>query len=68
MWNRPWKIKEGSMICSGLVLTGLLLQFTVGPILWSTFAWPANIITLAVLTVSGIIGTALCDKVYILHH
>lgn len=46
MWIKPWKIKEALFIGGGLVLTGLLLQFTIGPIKWDLFAFPVNLIFL----------------------
>lgn len=48
MWNQPWKLAEGFLIGAGLIATGVLLQFTVGPIDWNVFSFPANIIVLAV--------------------
>ena len=51
MWKKPWKMKEGFCIGGGLLLLGLLLQLVLGPIEWSHFAWPVNIIVLACLLV-----------------
>lgn len=48
MWNRPWGYKEGCLIGAGLLITGLLLQVTIGEINWSLFAYPVNIIVLVV--------------------
>ena len=42
MWNRPWKMKEGFAIGISLITVGVLLQLTVGPVAWETFAWPVN--------------------------
>ena len=42
MWTKPWTLKEGLFIGGGLVATGLMLQLSVGPVAWETFAWPAN--------------------------
>ena len=47
MWNKPYTLKEGTTIVVGLLVTGGLLQVTIGPLEWGVFAWPANIITLA---------------------
>ena len=47
MWNKPWTIKEGFLIGGGLVIAGLMLQLSVGPVVWEAFAWPANGIVLA---------------------
>lgn len=49
MWNKPYTLREGTVIVAGLLATGLLLQLTIGPLEWQVFAWPANIITLAAL-------------------
>ena len=46
MWNKPYTLKEGTTIVVGLLVTGGLLQVTIGPLEWGVFAWPANIITL----------------------
>jgi hypothetical protein len=42
MWNKPWNMKEGFVIGAGLIVAGLLLELTVGPVVWDAFAWPAN--------------------------
>ena len=46
MCNKPYTLKEGTTIVVGLLVTGGLLQVTIGPLEWGVFAWPANIITL----------------------
>lgn len=30
MWNKPYTLKEGTAIVVGLLITGQLLQFTMG--------------------------------------
>jgi hypothetical protein len=40
-------MKEGFLIGGGLILAGLMLQLSVGPVVWEAFAWPANGIVLA---------------------
>lgn len=64
MWAKPWTMKEGFLIGEGLLLAGLMLQISIGPIDWSLFAWPFNIILLVLLC--GFIGLmyALRKKVY----
>ena len=64
MWDKPWRMKEGFMIGMGLFVTGLLLQFSVGPIDWSLFVWPANIIVLAVFLLLSTIIYAFRSKAY----
>lgn len=48
MWKQPWTYPEGFTIASGLLIVGLMLQWSVGPLEWTVFRWPANIIVLAV--------------------
>ena len=64
MWHKPWRMKEGFVIGAGLTIIGLVLQFSLGPVVWSLFAWPINIIVLGIfLLLSGIIFT-FRSKVY----
>lgn len=49
VWNKPWRLTEGFLIGVGLIVVGLVLQLTVGPVNWDVFAWPVNICTLAVM-------------------
>lgn len=61
MWNKPWRLAEGFLIGAGLIVTGLSLQFTVGPVDWSVFSFPANFVVLVVLLL--LIGIAfVCRK------
>ena len=46
MWNKPWTMKEGFLIGGGLIIAGLMLELSVGPVVWDAFAWPANGIVL----------------------
>ena len=48
MFNKFWKMKEGFAFGAGLILVGLALQFSVGPIHWSDFAFPLNAIFLVI--------------------
>ena len=47
MWIKPWTMKEGFLIGGGLICAGLILELSVGPVVWEAFAWPANGIVLA---------------------
>ena len=47
MWTKPWTFKEGFLIGGGLIFAGLMLELSVGPVMWDAFAWPANAIVLA---------------------
>ena len=47
MWEKPWTMKEGFLIGGGLIIAGLALELSVGPVVWEAFAWPVNGIVLA---------------------
>ena len=47
MWTKPWTFKEGFLVGGGLIFAGLMLELSVGPVMWDAFAWPANGIVLA---------------------
>ena len=59
MWGKAWTLREGFTICCGLVVAGLMLELSIGPVIWDLFAWPANGIVLAGLL-------ALCTAIYLL--
>lgn len=40
-------MKEGFIIGGGLIFAGLILELSVGPIVWEAFAWPVNGVVLA---------------------
>ena len=64
MWNKPWTMKEGFLIGGGLIVAGLLLELSVGPVVWDAFSWPVNGIVMA-LFVAMIVGIHLLRrKVY----
>ena len=48
MWTKPYSMREGFLIGGGLVVAGLLLQLSAGPVVWSVFSWPVNGVMLAV--------------------
>ncbi|MFW5513724.1 MAG: hypothetical protein ACOCOY_07525, partial [Prevotella sp.] len=52
MWKKPWSLKEGFTIGAGLIVAGLLLQFTAGSIVWEVMTFPVNIVFLAIFVVS----------------
>lgn len=64
MWHKPWRMKEGFAIGAGLIITGLILQFSLGPIDWSLFAWPTNIIVLGIFLLLSAIIYIFRSKVY----
>ena len=47
IWTKPWTFAEGFLIGGGLIIAGLMLELSVGPVVWDTFAWPVNAIVLA---------------------
>ena len=63
MFNALWKMREGFVTGAGLVLVGLLLQYTTGPIDWSAFAFPVNAIVLAFYLLLLVIIYALRHRV-----
>ena len=64
MWTKPWNMREGFLLGGGLLLVGLLLQVTLGPIDWSLPAWPVNLVLLIFLLVVIGVMYALRRKVY----
>jgi len=64
MWNKPWTMKEGFLIGGGLIFAGLMLQLSVGPVLWDAFAWPANGLVLSSFFVMLTTMVYLRKKVY----
>lgn len=64
MWNNPYTLKEGTAIVAGLLVTGGLLQVTLGPLEWGLFAWPANFITLILFIFLLIVAFLLRKRSY----
>lgn len=54
-------MREGFLIGGGLVVTGLMLEMSVGPVVWDMFRWPVNIIFLAISAIL-MIGVFLLRK------
>lgn len=44
IWERPWDYLEGFIIAAGIAVAGFALQFSLGNIIPSDFAFPINII------------------------
>ena len=55
---------EGCVIGGGLIIVGALLQFSVGPVNWDEFAWPANGIALVLYVIILALCYAMKDLVY----
>lgn len=68
MWNKPWKYREGIAISIGLLITGVLLQVTIGPIEWIIFMWPANLIMALLLVAVLALCYVLRSHVYLLRY
>lgn len=47
MWTKPYGMQEGFLIGGGLILAGLMLQLSAGPVVWDAFRWPVNGLVLA---------------------
>ena len=62
--NKTWTMKEGFIIGGGLIVAGLLLQLSVGPVVWDAFAWTANGFVLSVFFVMLTTMVYLRKKVY----
>ena len=60
MWDKPWKMKEGFLFGGGLIVAGVVLQLTVGPVDWGLFASPVNYVALALML-------ALIGAMFLLH-
>ena len=65
MWTKPWKYKEGTVICLTILCVGLLLQFTVGPIDWGQLGRPLNWVLLIVFSALIILGHVLSSQYYV---
>ena len=57
-------MKEGFLIGGGLIFAGLMLQLSVGPVMWDAFAWPANGLVLSAFFVMLTTMVYLRKKVY----
>lgn len=64
MWNKPWTLKEGFLIGGALIIVGLALELSVGPVLWEVFAWPTNVIVLGIFLALIALTWLLRKKVY----
>lgn len=59
--KKSFTLLDGFMTGGGIIAAGFLLQAVVGPVVWDAFAWPANVIILAVFVVI-ILGLYLLGK------
>lgn len=56
MRTKPWTMKEGFLIGGGLIVAGLILELSVGQVVWEAFAWPVNGIVLAAFVAMIVAG------------
>lgn len=64
MWIKPWTLKEGFLISVGLIIAGLMLELSVGPVVWDAFAWPVNGIVLTGFLVMILLMHLLRNHIY----
>ena len=66
MWTKPYGMKEGFLMGGGLIFVGLVLELSVGPVVWEAFRWPVNGIVLAVFLVFITLIHLLRKRLYVL--
>ena len=64
MWNRPWSLKEGFLIGGGLIIAGLMLELSIGPVSWDAFIWPANFWVLIGFLLLNIVIYSIRKRIY----
>lgn len=64
-WEKPWGLKEGFAIGLGIIITGLVLEASIGPVLWNILVWPSNIVLLGCFVLLIFIGHLLRFKVHL---
>ena len=57
-------MKEGFLIGGGLIVAGLALELSVGPVMWDAFAWPVNGIVLGGFLALIVLIYSLRKKLY----
>ena len=63
MWVRPSKLKEGFVTGGALLVIGEMLQLSIGAVDWKVFAFPVNVIILALFIVIALAVHALRHRV-----
>ena len=66
MFEKKWGMKNGFTIGIGIIVIGLVLQFSVGAVDWSLLRWPVNIIIMTIFAVAAVVFYALRSKIHIL--
>ena len=64
LWTKLYGMKEGFLIGGGLIIAGLMLELSAGPVDWDAFRWPVNGIVLAGFLVLVAIIFLLRKKIY----
>lgn len=64
MWTKPWTLREALVTGLGLIIVGAMLQASVGPMKWEVFAWPVNIVALALYVVMVAVAYVLSRRIY----
>ena len=67
IWNKPYGMKEGFLIGGGLIFVGLILELSIGPVVWDVLRWPVNGFVLGGFLVLIAIIHLLRKKVYGFH-
>ena len=66
MFEKKWGMKDGFTIGIGIIVIGLVLQFSVGAVDWSLLRWPVNIIIMTIFAVAAVVFYALRSRIHIL--
>ena len=61
MFQTLWKLREGFLTGAGILIVGFALQFSVGPIDWTAFAFPVNVFFLIFYLLTLVV-------IYVLRH
>ena len=61
--RKPFGMTTGGLVCLALMVAGFLLQQAVGPVRWSTMAWPVNAVVLVVMLLGIVVMHLLRGKV-----
>lgn len=64
MWAKSWTLKEGFLVGGGLIIAGLMLELSVGPVRWDAFVWPVGGLAMAFFVVLLVVVHLLRRRVY----
>ena len=54
MSGKAWTMRHGFAIGAAIIAAGLALQYAIGKVVWKDYAWPMNIIVLAVFAIAAV--------------